>query len=344
MKISLLNLNNWFMYGGKHTYMRQLYSSLVDNGVDVDMFSYANPKGSKRIKKLELNQNYFDRYDLIHIIGFWKTETFRFMREVEKKKINIPFDKIVITIHDPNDYNKDIIEFLSSFKEALFIFIRSSVLRHVKSNSLKRKVFIKHPYKRVCNEDLRGVRVVSTARVTYRKKIEIILEAKCGIEVWTGRVDRRYNWLKLFKYYKNGIFDYPLYMGEWDDATEVYPGCCALVDLTVMKDDGGGSQYTFLEAIDFGLDLILHKGWSISNDDDFKAGVYIENANELKKQVRRSKVRFLKGEGINESYERILSGHNHLKIGKEYLETFQEFLNNKRSFIDRKNLVFQLRA
>jgi hypothetical protein len=34
-----------------------------------------------------------------------------------------------------------------------------------------------------------------------------------------------------------------------------------VVDLSVIKKDGRGTQYTFLEAVDAGCSLVLHKAW-----------------------------------------------------------------------------------
>ena len=56
-----------------------------------------------------------------------------------------------------------------------------------------------------------------------------------------------------------------------------------VVDLSTINKDGGGTQYTFLEAIDHDCALILHKKW-ITPDSIFKPGFNcyaISNETEL---------------------------------------------------------------
>ena len=45
-----------------------------------------------------------------------------------------------------------------------------------------------------------------------------------------------------------------------------------VVDMSIIKNDGGGSQYTFLEAIYQGCVLILHREW-IQQGTIFQEGV-----------------------------------------------------------------------
>ena len=42
-----------------------------------------------------------------------------------------------------------------------------------------------------------------------------------------------------------------------------------VVDMSIIKGDGGGTQYTFLEAIYHDCALILHKEW-VEAGDTFK--------------------------------------------------------------------------
>ena len=45
--------------------------------------------------------------------------------------------------------------------------------------------------------------------------------------------------------------------------------CKFVVDMSIIKGDGGGTQYTFLEAIYHNCALILHKDW-VENGNTFK--------------------------------------------------------------------------
>ena len=53
---------------------------------------------------------------------------------------------------------------------------------------------------------------------------------------------------------------------------DILKGCTFMVDLSVIKGDGGGTQYTFLEAIHQDCILILHNDW-ISQGNLFHSGV-----------------------------------------------------------------------
>ena len=56
-----------------------------------------------------------------------------------------------------------------------------------------------------------------------------------------------------------------------------------MIDMSIIKQDGGGTQYTFLEAIYEDCILILHNEW-ISKGSLFKSGVNclgVSNEEEL---------------------------------------------------------------
>ena len=67
--------------------------------------------------------------------------------------------------------------------------------------------------------------------------------------------------------YWRGRFDktLPISFNERD----ILNNCKYVVDLSVIKGDGGGTQYTFLEAIHQDCILILHKEW-VERGDLFK--------------------------------------------------------------------------
>ena len=62
--------------------------------------------------------------------------------------------------------------------------------------------------------------------------------------------------------------DYPLTYQEKDILKDTH----YVVDMSTIKNDGGGSQYTFLEAIYQGCVLVLHREW-ITSCSLFKEGV-----------------------------------------------------------------------
>ena len=84
-----------------------------------------------------------------------------------------------------------------------------------------------------------------------------------------------------------------------------------MIDLSIIKNDGGGTQYTFLEAIYHNTILILHNDW-ISKGKLFKSGyncIGISNENEL--------TEFLESDLSNDKYNEILN--NSKKILKNHI-------------------------
>ena len=104
---------------------------------------------------------------------------------------------------------------------------------------------------------------------------------KClSIEIW-GFVNRLY-------LHHSGLDMGSAYKGRFPKSftaiSEILSGASHVVDLSTICRDGGGSQYTFLEAIYHGVPLILHKKWIEHPNSIFKDGVNcraVSNAVEL---------------------------------------------------------------
>jgi hypothetical protein len=92
-----------------------------------------------------------------------------------------------------------------------------------------------------------------------------------------------------FRRYYYGKFE-----KSFSTVSEILSSRKFVVDLSIIKNDGGGTQYTFLEAIHNGCTLILHRKWleGICCDPgycDFKEGYNcfaIENENELAELIK----------------------------------------------------------
>ena len=128
---------------------------------------------------------------------------------------------------------------------------------------------------------------VSISRIDFDKNIDIILkynnlvknEDKC-IKIF-GKENRLYVHHKLkdlhFHDYWYGSYPKNLPMTYTTAGTErdILKDCKFMVDLSTIKDDGGGTQYTFLEAIYNDCILILHREWIDKGD------LFVENENCL---------------------------------------------------------------
>jgi hypothetical protein len=133
-------------------------------------------------------------------------------------------------------------------------------------------VFIRHPYVRHARPAaVPKVRkgAIATSRVDFDKNTRMILDANrlgAGIKI-VGFENRLYTKFKI-------VPDYP----EWVQSPGTHPrtgggsfeqllGAKFMVDLTDIKGDGGGTQYTFLEAWDAGAVPVIGDWWLRKGDD-----------------------------------------------------------------------------
>jgi hypothetical protein len=180
-----------------------------------------------------------------------------------------------IVVHDPN-------EFMSSGHTS-----RDGVYDHLRDKSLIKRpicirptmkqffpdaVFIPHPYVRCMGNDeweplMRRKPACSIARITFVKRTHLILEANAvlpkRLQVQLhGAENRLYTRFKLQQKlgfnFKQGGYNLPLTHGVSARKASEYTFA---VDFTYFPQDGGGSQYTFMEAWDAGTINVIHEDW-----------------------------------------------------------------------------------
>lgn len=178
-----------------------------------------------------------------------------------------------IVLHDPTE--------LKGYLNASLVknpwVIRKAVLRYLERNYPDMGgTFIRHPYCRVpeeCDAKRRKV-CVSTSRIDFDKHTEILLDAKrlgAPIEIH-GFENRLYTKFKICPKYPEWEQSKAAYPREARSAWDILRRAALAVDMSLIKGDGGGTQYTFLEAWDAGTPMIIHSGW-IMEDDDMKPGL-----------------------------------------------------------------------
>jgi len=189
-----------------------------------------------------------------------------------------------IVIHDPNEIKPELKEFLLNCK---VITIRKKVKKYLKETLDVDSTFKPHPffpYKLPQKVEKKGA--VSTSRVDFDKHTEIIVEtnniSKNKVDIY-GAVNRIFEYHKLTplgfsKYYK-GRFG-----KSFNDIAKILNPAKFMVDMTWIKNDGNGTQYTFLEAIHSDCAIVLNRKW-LEIEGDFKEGYNcyaVSNAEELK--------------------------------------------------------------
>lgn len=205
---------------------------------------------------------------------------------------------IVMIIHDHRDISEKVIPYVKNYK---LIAIRGMVQKYLKDKFGLDSTFMYHPfypYPVVIKEPRREA--VSISRISFEKNTDIIVKANKilggnrSIRIY-GCPSRIYIHCNLggengeFSKYYYGVFE-----KSFSTLTNILSEAKFVVDLSVLKHDGGGTQYTFLEAIHNRCALILHRKW-LENTDlqpsfcDFKEGYNcfgVENAGELAELIK----------------------------------------------------------
>jgi hypothetical protein len=206
-----------------------------------------------------------------------------------------------IVIHDPTEFNKKSKKIvLDHIRRLNVITIRKSVhdllLNEYNINSIYRI----HPYysANTVHKLSNGSGGVSISRVDYDKNTHIIvmanmvLENSNKIEIY-GDINERYIYHKLMEYddfrRENPASNYRgKFPKKFVDLEKILRNHKFVVDLSTISQDGGGTQYTFLEAIDFGCVLILNKQWCDNPNSIWHDGVncvVVQNSEELVYQI-----------------------------------------------------------
>jgi len=195
-----------------------------------------------------------------------------------------------IVIHDPTEVrgtSKAILR--DHLKRFNIITIRKTVQDYISHHFGLHSSFKYHPFYEYpitnCYEKKGGI---SISRIDYDKNIHMIVSANDiindphnNIEIY-GAPNDLYVYFKLKKSNYNQY-----YCGRFGKSFRSLDGLLFdkkfLVDMSTIKNDGGGSQYTFLEAIHNRCILVINKGW-LKRESHLIPGINciaVENEHEL---------------------------------------------------------------
>lgn len=207
-----------------------------------------------------------------------------------------------IVIHDPTECKASktgnpLVQQIGDLSPVLpnmkVITIRESVQDYLSQNFKIDSQFLRHPfynYPKNQGEGL-GLKCVSIARIDFDKNTDILLKANQLITnkdnhiFLFGAENRIYVHHKLQEhaigYYWKGKF--PKNLEPTYQNRSILKDAKFMIDMSIIKGDGGGTQYTFLEAIYQDCILILHNDW-IDKGSLFQSGVNcigVSNEEEL---------------------------------------------------------------
>jgi len=218
--------------------------------------------------------------------------TFSIWKQYEKEICALLEAGSGIVVHDPAEFYPEFFDAISDTR------IRPATIRKVNRRTLKGAgldpIFLPHPYVKEGKSPKtlhnRSEHAVSISRIDFRKHIEIIIDANERLPEWkridiAGDENRRYTHFKLDVdspgWRENHIGSFP--QGLWS-AVHLARDYKYVVDMTEIKKDGGGTQYTFFEAWDAGCILVLNKAWLLKKGNVLEHGkhaLFVEDGEEL---------------------------------------------------------------
>lgn len=160
--------------------------------------------------------------------------------------------------YDPNEFW--LYPHWKHFNKRRVICIRRTGLKHIPS-----AVLIPLPYVRAPHEESRTRLAISIARTSGVKNTHWIMEANRQLGA-RKKVELHGEWNRMW--YAHFVAKrYPEYAPtagyprEWGAGVRLCAQAQFMVDLTIFKKDGGGAQYTLLEAMDAGAVPIMSSDW-----------------------------------------------------------------------------------
>lgn len=186
-------------------------------------------------------------------------------------------DNTTIVIHDPTEVKgkscQILINNLSRFK---VVTIRETVKKYLKDTLDIDSIFLHHPFYEYPKTEIPKTINVSISRLDFDKHTDIILKANNELEderkihIYGAKND-----LYIYHHIKNKLgMELDNYKGtfskSFSDLNNILGSSRYVIDLSAIRYDGGGSQYTFLEALYHDCVLILNDKWVNSVDTKFK--------------------------------------------------------------------------
>lgn len=188
-----------------------------------------------------------------------------------------------VVIHDPTELKGGMRDALDHGGAPLWV-VRRSMLKH-----LPHAVYAPHPYTRASLPEWKGRRyhAMAFSRLDWDKHTDLIVRAnqillpdpERRVRIY-GTENRLYTHHKLTAIDPDWRANYAGPMARvnlWAGALVARRATWA-VDLSVIKGDGGGTQYTFLEALDAGARLIINSAWLTSAPALDEMALYVSAA------------------------------------------------------------------
>jgi hypothetical protein len=198
--------------------------------------------------------------------------------------------RITIITHDTIEFKQEILKWLREHYDVVtLISIRQNIKDYLAFNYSIESKFILHPFFQFTKEIDGNGKIensVAISRVDFDKHTEFLIKANQELSVENrikiyGKTNRIYEFQILNKLLPENQIpfskNYPDYHGVLDltfhGLSKILSHAKYSVDMSAIKGDGGGTQYTFLESIYHNVPLILNHKWMTDvQSDTFKDG------------------------------------------------------------------------
>jgi glycosyltransferase involved in cell wall biosynthesis len=280
-----------YRYGGGTTFTAHLLHMLRRKHILCLTKAFEKDSGDfgYGIKYYKKSLNFLDNVKDMFIVNLYKN--FYLLDKLKDKKI-------IIIIHSPGELCKENESYIKNWK---VIVIRKAIQTFLKNNYDIKAKFLYHPFytykKNISTFEEDKKDSVSISRIDYYKNIDIILKANKELDNPVkiyGLKNPEYIASQLselnFDNYYHGLFD-----KSFNQVSKILSKAKFMVDLSELPNDGGGTQYTFLEAIYNNSAIILNRKWIDTvnrRHSDFKEDYNcyaVSNEQELRELIKNSK-------------------------------------------------------
>jgi len=269
-----MKINLWYLspnpYGGWVTFTRHLFKALRLAGHDHHLYKWAKSgRGEHFVRPFGYSLEYQnvahvpegkEGVNLIVAMGKQYLEQAIMLYENCNAKI---------VIHDPTEMKwQDGLRLRAGER---CVVIRESMLKH-----LPKATFLRHPYDpyfKVNSPIVTTRNAISLSRIDFDKHTEMLLEANRLIEDDNYKIhirgfeNRIFTRFKIVPNYPEWVQSKAAWPREYDGAVLMAHQYRYMVDMSEIKGDGGGTQYSFLEAWDAGCVPVLNLAWERPGGD-----------------------------------------------------------------------------
>ena len=194
-----------------------------------------------------------------------------------------------VVLHDSEELVEDIIKYATKWGSKIGV-VRKPLTRLLRRGYGVDSTYLPHPYiPHDFHNIIRDTNAVSLSRIEWDKHSDIMLEANLQLSAdkiikLYGRYSRMYDYYKLSKIKEDwkDIWWGGEFESEFGGAVEIAATANYLVDMTLYENDGGGTQYTTLEAFNAGTVVVVHDTWlSVPGEICTENAIAVDGVNGL---------------------------------------------------------------